>query len=521
MKTKAESKLSSTDPLLNLLVQSERQHALFPSPRAPLRSASNDPHPVVVGVSGGVDSVVLLHALAQLAPLWRLHLHVAHVDHGLRPSSAQDAAFVRDLARQLGTPFHLVRLDAAALQADPSGLEAAARRARYRFLCAIAHDVTPSDEVPIVAVAHHAEDQAETVLLRLIQGSGVEGLAGMRPVTFLDDPALAARPVRLVRPLLQASRTQIVQYAQRHLLTWREDESNLDPQRPRNLLRHQVMPALMRINPQAAVAIVRTADRVAEASERLRALNEQALQELALEQSAQRIVLRLAALQTMDAPTVRSLLHRSMDHLRTDLREIGAAQLEQLAGAVLQATHRSGPHPLGDRLNWSIVALEDGSLAFSLHRSDALPCAPPGPWLDVDRRRQGEIPLPFEGEIALNGWRLKCVLLARQSIAAEIWRLNPDRWRAFFDADRIQQPVLTTPQPGLQIDPLGMGGKHRSVGDLFTDAKIAPALRAGWPLIVDRSDDRVLWVCGLTQSHAVRVTEETQRVWMIQWFQAA
>jgi tRNA(Ile)-lysidine synthase len=518
VKTKAESKLSFNDPLLNLMIRSERQHALFSSPGDFLQPLRNDLQPVIVGVSGGVDSIVLLHALAQLAPLWRLQLHVAHVDHGLRPSSAQDAAFVRDLARQMGAPFHLVHLDAAALQTDADGLEAAARRARYRFLCTIAHDVTPNDGVPIVAVAHHADDQAETVLFRLIQGSGIEGLAGMRPVTVLDDLALTARPVRLVRPLLQVSRSQILQYAQRHLLAWREDESNLDPQRARNLIRHQVMPLLMRINPQAVDAIVRTAERVAEASERLRLLDEQTLQELALEQNAQRVVLRLAALQKMNAVAVRSLLHRSMDRLRIDLRQIGATKLEQLADAVLHATHRSGPHPLGKALSWSIVALEDGSLALSLHRSDALPCSPPGPWLDADKRGQGEIPLPFKGEVALNGWRLRCVLFARQD-APETWRGNPDRWRAFFDADRIRTPVLTTPQAGLQIDPLGMGGKHRTLGDLFTDAKIAPTLRAGWPLIVDRSERRVLWVCGLAQSHAARITEETRRVWMVQWSQ--
>lgn len=509
MEMKVENELSFNDPLLSLMTQTERRYTLFPPP------ADSD-HPVIVGVSGGVDSVVLLHALAQLSPLWRLQLHVVHVDHALRASSAEDAAFVRELARRMGTPFHTIRLDAAALRNDASGLEAAARRARYRFLCAIAHDVTPDDMVPIVAVAHHANDQAETVLLRLIQGIGVEGLAGMRPVTILDDPTLTMRPVRLVRPLLQASRTQIVEYAQRHLLSWREDESNLDLRRTRNLIRHHVLPVLARLNPRAVDAIARAADRVAEACERLRAYDEQTLEELTLEQCAQRIVLRLDALQKMDAASVRSLLHRSMARMRVDLRTIGAAKLERLADAILHATRRSGPHPLGSGLAWSVVALESGVLALSLHRSDALPCAPPGPWLDADRRRRGEIPLPLEGELALDGWRLQCTLLAPQDVAAE-WRCNQDRWRAFFDAESVQTPVLTTPQAGLKIEPLGMAGKHRALGDLFTDAKIAPALRAGWPLLVDRSGDRVLWVCGLMQAHAARVTDATRRVWMVRW----
>ncbi|MCS6826938.1 MAG: tRNA lysidine(34) synthetase TilS [Caldilinea sp.] len=513
MKTKVENKPSFADPLLDLIMQAECRYALFASP-------TDFARPVIVGVSGGIDSVVLLHALTQLAPLWHLQLHVAHVDHGLRTSSAEDAAFVHDLARRMGAPFHSTRLDAAALRSDASGLEAAARRARYRFLCAIAHDVTPDDMVPIVAVAHHANDQAETMLLRLIQGSGIEGLAGMRPVTILDDPALTMRPVRLVRPLLLASRTQIVEYAQRHLLSWREDESNLDPQQVRNLIRHHVMPALARINPRAVDAIARAADLVAEACGRLRAYDEQTLEELTLEQSSQRTVLRLDALQKMDVAGVRSLLHLSMARMRIDLRTIGAAKLERLANAIQHATHRSGPHPLGSGLAWSIVTLEGGVLALSLHRSDALPCAPPGPWLDAERRRQGEILLPFEGELALNGWRLQCTLLAPQDVTAE-WRCNQDRWRAFFDADNVQTPVLTTPQAGLKIEPLGMAGKHRALGDLFTDAKIAPALRAGWPLLVDRSGDRVLWVCGLTQAHAARVTDATRRVWMVQWVKDA
>lgn len=502
--------LSATqDSLVELVVQAQQRYNLFPSPLA-------QPQPVVVAVSGGVDSVVSLHVLVELAVLLRLKLHIAHVDHALRPTSTADAAFVRDLAEQMSLPFHMTRLDADALRNDPAGLEAAARRARYHFLCTTAVNVTPSAQVPVLAVAHHADDQAETVLLRLTQGSGLRGLGAMRPVSHIDDVALTPRPVRVVRPLLTARRTEIVAYAVRHGLAWREDESNVDEARPRNLVRHQVLPLLARINPQVVATLARTADLFAGEGDRLAAYDARMLRESALMQDGERIVLHLARLRQMSPGEVRSVLHLALTMLDADIRAIGLQQLSALALSTLEATSRTGPHPLAKGVAWSVVALPDVGLALALHRQRALPLPPTMPWFDELSQQCGAISVPMIGSVTLSGWRLKCTVLDRSQLP-EDWRQNPDRWTAYIDADIVTATVLTPPQPTQKIDPLGMAGQHKSLGDLFTDARIEPGVRRGWPVLLEVKDGRVLWVCGLAQSHATRITDTTRSVWVLQW----
>lgn len=502
--------LSSPHDLLSgIVARAQQEYALFPQP-------STRWQPVVVAVSGGVDSVTLLHILMQVASEWQLELHIAHVDHALRPDSAADAAVVRELATRLHLPFHTIRLDGAALRADRAGLEAAARTARYRFLCATAINVTPETMVPMIAAAHHADDQAETLLLRLTQGSGLGGLAAMRAVTVIDDAALTLRSVRLVRPLLAASRAQIVAYARHHALAWREDESNADETRSRNLIRHQVLPALTRINPQVVATLARTADQIAGEHDRLRSLDEQTLRQRIVQQDEERIVLRLGALQELTPAMLRGLLHTALAHLDADLRTIGATQIHALCTRIMQARRVSGPHPLAGELAWSVVAAPNSEAHFVLHRRAALPLPPPGPWLDKDMQSV-EWVVPVEGELALGAWIMRCRLIERSHLPPT-WRRNLDRWMAFFAADQPLDPVLMVARAGCKIDPLGMEGRHRRIGDLFTDHKVPPALRLGWPVLYNRADDRPMWVCGLTQSHATRITETTKQVLQVHFF---
>ncbi len=516
MQTRASShsiQPESGEPLLATVVAAQMSHAFFPPP-----ASGHDTRlqPVVVAVSGGLDSVVLLHLLVQLAPAWRLTLHVAHVDHDLRPASAGDAAFVRTLAGTVGLPFHTVRLDGASLRADRSGLEAAARAERYRFLCATANNVTPSPLVPIIAVAHHADDQAETLLLRLVQGSGPAGLAGMRPVTLLD--SAGDRSVRLVRPLLSIPRTAILDYARRHDVTWREDESNTDSARARNLLRNTVLPELARLNPDVAATLARTATLLTDESDRLLAADEESCRRLCVLANDECIVLQLAGLRALTQSVRRGVLRVALAGLGRDLRAIDYAQLDALAAAVDTAVGHTGPHPLPHGLAWSIVTdFASGTRCLSLHRGDALPVPPPGPWLPADwRATAGVIELGDNSTVRVAEWMLTCNTVARNEIPSG-WQDNADRWTVYLDREQVGTPVLDVARPGMKLAPLGMGGRHRSVGDIFTDSKIPPPLRLGWPIVYDRTSGAVIWVCGLAQSHPARVTATTRLVWVVRW----
>lgn len=187
----------------------------------------------LVGVSGGKDSVALLHLL--MAEGFR-DLVVCHLDHGLRAESTEDAAFVRDLAAGLGLPLTSERVDVAAA-AEKESIETAARRVRYEFFARQAREHGCAE----VLLAHHADDQVETFLFNLLRGSGAQGLAGMCPRSVR---VVEGVELQLLRPLLGTWREEIEQYVADHHLGFREDASNLDRRHTRNRMRHDLLPAL-------------------------------------------------------------------------------------------------------------------------------------------------------------------------------------------------------------------------------------------------------------------------------------
>ncbi len=209
---------------------------------------------VVVAVSGGADSMALLHIMVQLRSHFGLQLHVASLHHGIRGQAAQDDLdFVQQTAEQWQLPYTLGQADVPRLAKDSGmGIEAAARQARYDFLARVARQ-TQSERV---AVAHHAKDQAETILMHIIRGSGLSGLRGMRPTA-----AMPSHPdIILIRPLLGMPREDLESYCAAHELHFRHDDSNDDISLQRNFIRHEVLSRLQQVNPGVVSALTRLAD---------------------------------------------------------------------------------------------------------------------------------------------------------------------------------------------------------------------------------------------------------------------
>ena len=199
---------------------------------------------MLVAVSGGRDSVCLLHYLAAMPR--DFSVAAAHLDHGQRPTAGRDVAFVEELCRSLDVPLTVERADVPALARERGvGLEEAGRMARYDFFRRTADRLGAQR----IATAHHAADQAETVVLNLVRGTGMQGLAGIPPVRG-----------RIVRPLLETSREDIETYLEVHRLSHVEDETNRDTALRRNLLRREVMPRLAELHDGAAANICRTAE---------------------------------------------------------------------------------------------------------------------------------------------------------------------------------------------------------------------------------------------------------------------
>jgi len=259
---------------------------------APLLPAHSS---VLVGLSGGVDSVVLLHMLHKLAARYSWQLSALHVHHGISRNADAWAEFCADLCGRHNIPLRIEHVDIAPLRSH--GIEAAARKLRLA-----AFNRQPSD---FVALAHHADDQAETLLLQLLRGAGVRGASAMPVLRLSKRPLLARRAGSpdLLRPLLHCSREEILAYAAAHQLHWIEDESNADNSYPRNFLRHRVLPLLAESFPAYRDTLARSAQHFAEASS--------LLDELAQQDGVQAIradTLDVAALQALSLPRAKNLL---------------------------------------------------------------------------------------------------------------------------------------------------------------------------------------------------------------------
>jgi tRNA(Ile)-lysidine synthase len=259
-------------------------------PREVERVLANWAGPGVVAVSGGADSVALLRALHAVGR----PLVVAHVNHQLRGADSDtDAAFVRDLCATLGVPFHGKTVDAAALAAG-GNLEATARRIRYDFFAEVAAETGAT----WIATGHTADDQAETVLHRIIRGTGIQGLRG-----------IAARHDRIIRPLLTVPRAEILAYLAALKQPFREDTSNPDPRFTRNRIRHELLPLLKTFNPDIVAALAHLAEHAREAHEVIEAVATRALANAERPRAGRTIVLDIAALGDSRA-AIRAVLRR-------------------------------------------------------------------------------------------------------------------------------------------------------------------------------------------------------------------
>ena len=268
---------------------------------------------ILIGLSGGVDSVVLLHLLHTLAPRFDWRLSALHVHHGISPNADAWADFCAELCAHFGIPLHVEQVDIAPLR-DEHGIEAAARKLR--------HAAFARQDCDLVALAHHADDQAETLLLQLLRGAGIKGVAGM--------PYIRGGQPGVVRPLLEVPRSELEAYAREYELRWVEDESNDDESYPRNFLRHRLLPLLEQRFPAYRDTLTRSARHFAEAGE---LLDELAQQDGALAIDA----------GTLQVEALRGLSrHRAKNLLRYFLHMQGApmpqaAQLDDLLRQLLEA----------------------------------------------------------------------------------------------------------------------------------------------------------------------------------------
>ncbi|MGQ9599262.1 MAG: tRNA lysidine(34) synthetase TilS [Anaerolineae bacterium] len=479
---------------------------------------------VVVGVSGGPDSLCLLHVLCRLRGEYGLSLHVAHLHHGLRGAEADaDAEFVRALAADWSLPCTVERADVPALaRAHRLAVEEAARRARYAFLAQVAGAVGAHT----IAVGHHADDQTETVLMHWLRGSGLAGLRGMLPLTSLSDYRLlspmlqgsAPLPnLRLIRPLLEVTRAEIMAYCDHYRLNPRFDRSNLDTTYFRNWLRHEVLPLLARHNPNVREVIRRSARVIADDYALLRTLLEEAWSQVVLPATRgsgdpsvplDKIVFKRSAWQALPPSLQRATLREAIHRLRWSLRDINFIHVEnalQVARDGTTGAQATLPRGLMLTVGYEHLVIADAETA-------GLPSLPDWPLLPVG---SGPLAVAVPGDTELPGseWRLRAKVCDRADLPPD-WEVNPDPWRAYLDAEAVgPRPALRTRRPADRFQPLGLGGHTVKLADFWTNQKVPRALRDRLPLLI--GEVGIAWVCGWRVDERARVHDRTERVLLL------
>jgi tRNA(Ile)-lysidine synthetase-like protein len=455
---------------------------------------------IVVAVSGGPDSLCLLHLLAAQRERFDYHLHIAHLDHMLRGAeSAADAQFVGEIAATWGLPATIESADVdAEARTRRLNRSHAARLVRYRFLARVA----AKTGAQAVAVAHTASDQAETVLLHLVRGAGPAGLRGMRPVvgwhewtSEVSEPAVETdgRRPALIRPLLAVPRVEVERYCAAHAFAPRHDPTNQNRGYTRSWVRYDLLPLLAAHNPQVTDALGRTAQICADEHDLVQRVLDDAWPQLARPREGA-VELDGAAWHSLHPALRREAVRRAYRQLghRTTLTW----------ERVEQTLHLASVPPGG----W--IELPGGVVVTVGYGGMLTIGAPPelhGPQISSD---QVSVPLP--GRLVLeHGWSVET------SYGASPEGPTGSRWEIQLDADTLDGPLrFRHRRPGDRLHPAG-GTGHRSLQDLFVDAKVPRALRAMWPVLV--SGETLIWVPGLRPAQGYTAGPDTQRTIRIQF----
>lgn len=445
---------------------------------------------VLVAVSGGPDSVALLHLLLRLRGELSLELCVFHMDHGLRADAADDAAFVCSLAKEWGVPAVVAREDVAAMRRRGESTQEAARRVRYTAMRRAAREVGATR----IALGHHADDQAETVLMRFLRGAGATGLGGMR-----------RRQGPFVRPLLDISRADVEEYCRAFGLMTRQDPTNLQLGYLRNRLRLELLPLLeAEYNPNIRLTLNRTAALLQDDDDLLDYLAHRAFRRLQRGADGESVALPVAEL----ARQPRALRRRIVRHAWRSVA--GRAVVRDLddgswTPSLLSFEHVEAVLALLDSrpgeavdLPARVRARRDEEVVTLRRIEDSREAAPD--------QEDFAVPLAVPGTTVVPGI---CVIEAR--LVEEPHKAQrPGRDGAWLDWEKLAPPLVArTWRPGDRMRPLGLGGTKK-LQDLFVDEKVPAAQRRRVPVVVDQHG--IVWTAGLRVDERAAAGPASRRI---------
>jgi len=445
---------------------------------------------LVLAVSGGVDSLSLVHALRDSG----LKLIVTHLDHALRDVSAQQAQALGEMMTRWGLPYVSQRVDVAAFaRAEKLGIEEAARICRYRFLFEVARE----HDAQALVLGHNADDQVETVLMHFMRGAGMAGLAGMARRSVL--PQFDAK-IPLLRPLLGISRAEIEQYAQQHQLEVLLDETNVEPVYYRNQLRLSLIPEMERLNFGFKQSVLRAAKVLRVDNLLLEKLEAQAFRQVVDWQSENEIVLNREAFLQLDLALQRRVVRRGLNALRPVNPDFGFEDIEKTRQVIING-------PGAQDLSQKTRAVMVGNTCHLLEQG-ALPTILSMPQLNSD----STLELGVGESVFLNpGWQLSASLISKQDYAKISDAEKQDPYHAWLNPAGMALPLIVrVMQTGERWAPLGLECGSQKLSDFYVNNKIPQAARAKWPVVL--SGESVVWVVGLRIAHDWRLQGDENEI---------
>lgn len=432
---------------------------------------------LVVAVSGGPDSTALLHALASLRAEMGLKLVGAHLNHGFRGAEAdEDAAYVQSLCARLDISCVLEKIDVPGLrQRRHLSAQAAAREVRHALLRRVAEEVGAN----WIALGHTRDDRIETVLLHILRGSGLEGLAG---IAACDPP--------LLRPLLNVCRAETEAYCIRHSLAPRHDSSNSKTDYRRNRVRAELLPHLASYyNQRVGDSLLRLSDLAAADADLLNRLALDALPTVTLSADGSETVLEAEGLLQLPLALQRRVLRAAIEEIRGDLRDIGMETTERVLRAMKAGQSVATTLPDGKQCSVEIA------ISPRLVRIRRLaPAMQTLPW---------RVMLPFPGRVALPQAALMLETCHAASLTEAFAASGPEQTSLVYSLSELSLPLqVRSWQAGDRIRPRGLGGSKK-LQDIYTDRKIRGEERLRFPVLVD-ANGRVLAVIGLLADESAR-----------------
>ena len=434
---------------------------------------------VLVCVSGGPDSVALFILLAALKKEYGLTLEIAHLNHMLRAGdSDKDQKFVENLSRKYKMPVNIEKVDVKKLAAaQKKSIEEAARNARYEFFLKLGKEKNFNK----IAVAHNKDDQAETVLMRLLRGAGVLGLGGIQPSRKIG-------PKQIIRPLIDINRSEIEKFLKNKKIIPRQDASNKKPIFLRNKIRLRLLPLLEKeYNPNIKEVLSSASDVLRQDYDFILSQARKNFKKIATVKRGESVALPLKALCALHKALERLVLRLSIEELKGDTRRINFRHLKQLDELIQR--NKAG----------AIVDLPGGVSAKLVNKYVILYRKTSG---KAKKKPANEIvALKIPGMAKIGQFKIKTSIVKNKNLN---FLKKPDNIE-YFDADKIKRPLYARRwKAGDRIRPFGMKG-YKKIQDVFVDGKVPQAVRSQIPLIFSKNSG-IIWVCGIKRSASAPVS---------------